>query len=115
MRTLFAILTLALFSFSCEKEEVTILPVPQDQVNLELHAIFSCGNEFDLAPETPEEWGQRIVDAVTAEGVTILNFNVAFMEVENPGFCGNCAPTGDILRVSAPPSAEEELRALGFR
>lgn len=115
MRTLISLLCLCLLTLACEKEDVTIFSVPQDQVALELHAIVACGGEFDRGDESAEEWAQRVVDAVSTAGLSIINFTVEFQEVENPGFCGNCAPTGDILKVTAPREQEEELLALGFR
>ena len=115
MRNLFFILTLSLFFVSCEKEDITVEPFPAQQIELELHAIVACGGEFDIDGENPQTWGQRIVDAVSAQGLTIIAFEVNFQEVEHPGFCGNCAPTGDILKVVAPEEEAEELRSLGFR
>jgi hypothetical protein len=112
MRILIAVFTICLFSFSCEKEDANILPVAQLELNL--HAIAACGGEFDLGAETPEAWGQRLVDALTAEGITIYDFEVRFEAIEHPFFCGNCAPTGDILSVQADTADESALRELGF-
>ncbi len=113
MRTLMMFFGLALLSFSCEKEEVTILPVAE--VELELYAIVACGGDFDLENENAQEWGDRIVNSVTNEGLTILEYRVEFEEVEHPGFCGNCSPSGDILRVKTLTEDAEALRALGFQ
>lgn len=115
MRTLMFLFGLCLFTMACDKEEVSILPVQEDQMELELHAIFSCGGEFDFGSETAEDWGQRIVDAVTADGLTVISFEVDFQKVEHQGFCGNCAPTGDFLKVVIPEDEAEEFRALGFQ
>lgn len=112
MRNLIGILSLCFLVFACEKEDVTILPV--DGVALELHAIIICGNSFDLGNETPQEWGQRVVDAVTASGHTIISFELDFVEVEQHGFCGNCSATGDILKVVTTEADEVALRELGF-
>lgn len=112
MRNLIGILCLSFLAFACEKEETTILS--PDSVALELHAIVACGSTTDLGSETAEEWGQRIIDLVSADGITIVSYELEFMEVENPGFCGNCSHTGDILKVIAPEEDEEALRALGF-
>ena len=92
MRTLIFLFGLCLFTMACEKEEMTILPLPQDQMELEL-----------------------IVDAVTADGLTVISFEVDFQKVEHQGFCGNCAPTGDFLKVVIPEDEAEEFRALGFQ
>lgn len=113
MRTLILFFGLALLSFSCEQEEVTILPVAE--VELELRAIVACGGDFDINHEDAQEWGDRIVNTVTNEGFTILEYRVDFVEVENPGFCGNCTHSGDILRISTFEAEADGLRALGFQ
>ena len=115
MRTLFVMLSLALLSFSCEKEDVQILPFPDSQIHLELPAIIDCNAEFDLRGENPEEWGQRVVDAVNGQGLTILSHEVVFVQVNTPIPGDNCSPSGDILRITAPVEQAEELRALGFQ
>lgn len=113
MRTLILFFGLALLSFSCEKEEFTILPVAE--VELELHAIVACGGDFDLGNETAQQWGDRIVNTITNDGLSILEYDLDFENVEHPGFCGNCAPTGDILKVKVLETDAEALRALGFQ
>ena len=112
MRNLIGILCLAFLAFACEKEEATILP--PDGIALELHAIVICGSTYDLGDESAEDWGQRIVDLVTADGITIVSFVLDFVEIEHQGFCGNCSRTGDILKVIAAEEDENALRALGF-
>jgi hypothetical protein len=112
MRNLIGILCLSFLAFACEKEE-TILLSP-DSVALEFRAIVACGSTYDLGNETAEEWGQRVVDLVTEDGITIISFELDFVEVENPGFCGNCSRTGDILKVIAAEDDEDALRGLGF-
>jgi len=112
MRNLIGIFCLCVLAFACEKEETSILLT--DSVALQFHAIVICGSTYDLGNETAEEWAQRIVDLVTDDGITIISHELDFVEVENPGFCGNCSHTGDILKVIAPEEDEEALRALGF-
>jgi hypothetical protein len=112
MRNLIGVLCLSLLALACEKQETTILP--PDSVALELHAIVICGSTYDLGDESAEDWGQRIVDLVTADGITIISYELDFVEVEHPGFCGNCSRTGDILKVIAAEEDEDALRALGF-
>jgi hypothetical protein len=112
MRNLIGFFCLCLLAFACEKQDTTILP--PDSVALELHAIIACGSTYDLGNESAEGWGQRIVDLVAAEGITIISYELDFVEVEHVGFCGNCSHTGDILKVTAPEEDEEALRALGF-
>ncbi|WP_367388142.1 hypothetical protein [Lewinella sp. LCG006] len=112
MRNLIGFFCLCVLAFACEKEETTFLPT--NGVALELHAIVICGSTYDIGNETAEEWGQRIVDLVSADGITIVSFELDYVEVENPGFCGNCSRTGDILKVIAAEEDEEALRALGF-
>jgi hypothetical protein len=114
MRNLIGILCLSFLAFSCGKEEMTIQPLPQTGIALELHAIVICGSTYDLGDESAEDWGQRIVDLVTADGITIISFELDFVEVEHIGFCGNCSRTGDILKVIAAEEDEDALRALGF-
>jgi hypothetical protein len=114
MRNLIGILCLSFLAFACDKEDVTILPAPPNSIALELHAIVICGSTYDLGDESAEDWGQRIVDLLSADGITILSFELDFEEVEHPGFCGNCSRTGDILKVIATEEDEDALRALGF-
>lgn len=109
----FLLLVLPVF-ISCNEEESDL---PANTTYLRMDALHACGSDLNLqGSESGPEWGARVLLAVQGAGIPILDSEIGFDEslLEQVGWCGNCAPSGDYLSVAVTPNWVDELQELGF-
>ena len=103
---------------SCNNEQENDFVIPPTAVELRMNAIVACGGDLDIEhEETGVQWATRVLLDISKKQIPVLASEVGFDEslLEQVGWCGNCAPTGDYLQVVVMPEYVEELQPLGFQ